>query len=65
MGGRNALESAPTATDRKVTGGFRSVWGADFHAGIRSVIGTAKRRGIDAYQAIAATLRGQTVRPVG
>ncbi len=38
-------ELRPTATDRKVTGGFRSVWGADFHAGIRSVIGTAKRRG--------------------
>lgn len=53
-------ELRPTATYRKVTGGFRSEWGADFYAGIRSVIGTAKRRGIDAYQAINATLRGQT-----
>ena len=53
-------ELRPTATYRKVTGGFRSDWGADFYAGIRSVIGTAKRRGIDAYQAINATLRGQT-----
>lgn len=53
-------ELRPTATYRKVTGGFRSEWGAEFYAGIRSVIGTAKRRGMDAYQAINATLRGQT-----
>ena len=58
-------ELRPTATYRKVTGGFRSDWGADFYAGIRSVIGTAKRHGIDAYQAINATLRGQTILPVG
>jgi transposase len=58
-------ELRPTATYRKVTGGFRSAWGADFYAGMRSVIGTAKRRGIDAYQAITATLRGQTVLPTG
>lgn len=51
-------ELRPTATYRKVTGGFRSVWGADLFAGVRSVIGTAKRHGIDAYQAIHATLRG-------
>ena len=58
-------ELRPTATYRKVTGGFRSEWGAEFHAGIRSVIGTAKRRGIDAYQAISATLRGESLLPVG
>jgi len=61
----SARELRPTATYRKVTGGFRSKWGADFYAGIRSVIGTAKRRGIDAYQAITATLRGHSVLPVG
>jgi transposase len=53
-------ELRPTATYRKVTGGFRSNWGADLFAAVRSVIGTAKRRGIDAYQAIHDTLRGQT-----
>ncbi|MBV8703225.1 MAG: IS66 family transposase [Acetobacteraceae bacterium] len=53
-------ELRPTATYRKVTGGFRSTWGADLFAAVRSVIGTAKRRGIDAYQAIHQTLRGQT-----
>lgn len=58
-------ELRPTATYRKVTGGFRSGWGADFYAAIRSVIGTAKRQGMDAYQAITATLRGQTVLPAG
>jgi transposase len=51
----------PTATHRKVTGGFRSDWGADLFAAVRSVIGTAKRRGIDAYQAICETLRGQSL----
>ena len=53
-------ELRPTATYRKVTGGFRSDWGADLFAAVRSVIGTAARRGIDAYQAIRDTLRGQS-----
>jgi transposase len=51
----------PTATYRKVTGGFRSNWGADLFAAVRSVIGTAERRQIDAYQAIRAVLRGDSV----
>ena len=54
-------ELRPTATYRKVTGGFRSDWGADLFAGVRSVIGTAARRGVGAYQAIQQTLRGQAV----
>ena len=53
-------ELRPTATYRKVTGGFRSDWGADLFAAVRSVIGTAARRGIDAYQAIRETLHGQS-----
>jgi transposase len=54
-------ELRPTATYRKVTGGFRSVWGANLYAALRSVIGSAARRGIDAYQAIRMTLQGQSV----
>jgi transposase len=54
-------ELRPTATYRKVTGGFRSDWGADLFAGIRSVLGTAARHGLDAYQAIRQTLSGQSV----
>src|SRR5829696_6590488 len=54
-------ELRPTATYRKVTGGFRSTWGADLYAGVRSVIGTAARRGIGAFQAIRTTLQGQSV----
>jgi transposase len=54
-------ELRPTATYRKVTGGFRSTWGADLYAAVRSVIGTAARRGIDAYRAIRATLQGQSI----
>jgi transposase len=52
-------ELRPTATYRKVTGGFRSDWGADLFASVRSVIGTAARRGIDAYQAIRSALAAQ------
>jgi transposase len=54
-------ELRPTATYRKVTGGFRSKWGADLFAGVRSVVGTAARRGKNAYQAICAVLDGQSV----
>ena len=53
-------ELRPTATYREVTGGFRSTWGADLFAAVRSVIGTAAHRGMGAYQAIQQTLRGQT-----
>jgi transposase len=54
-------ELRPTATYRKVTGGFRSEWGADLYAAVRSVIGTAARRGIDAYRAIRETLQGHSI----
>jgi transposase len=46
---------------RKVTGGFRSAWGPDLCAAVASVVGTAARRGIDAYHAILAVLSGRTV----
>jgi transposase len=58
-------EVRPTATYRKVTGGFRSTWGANFFAATRSVIGTATRRGINAFQAIRMTLYGQSVLAAG
>jgi transposase len=58
-------ELRPTATYRKVTGGFRSKWGADLFAGVRSVVGTAARRGKNAYQAICAVLDGKFVIQTG
>ena len=58
-------ELRPTATYRKVTGGFRSDWGADLFADFRSVVGTAARRGIGAYQAIKMTLQGTSVLALG
>ncbi len=48
-----------TGTYRKITGGFRSTWGADLFAGVCSVVGAAARRGVDACQAIQQTLREQ------
>ncbi len=42
----------------QVTGGFRSDWGADLFASVRSVVGTAARNGINAYAAIRDTLCG-------
>jgi transposase len=43
---------------RKVTNCFRSAWGAAFYADIRSVMETARRRGIDTLSAIRLTLQG-------
>jgi transposase len=54
-------ELRPTATYRKVTGGFRSSWGADLFAGVRSAVGTAARWGVDAFHAIRAVLDGESV----
>jgi transposase len=54
-------ELRPTTTYRKVTGGFRSEWGKDLFAAFRSIVGTAGRRGINAYQAVRMTLSGQSV----
>lgn len=58
---RSERDLRPIATYRKVTGGFRSEWGADLYAAVRSVIATAGRRGVDAYAAILDTLRGNSV----
>jgi len=54
-------ELRPTATYRKVTGGFRSHWGADLYAAVRSIVGTAARQGRNAYQAIRTVLQGESV----
>ena len=48
----------PCAVFRKITNCFRSEWGAAFYADIRSVIETARRRGIGALEAIRLTLSG-------
>ena len=54
----NSSERAlrPTATYRKVTGGFRSDWGAYLYAAVRSTIGTAAKSGIHPFAAIKTTL---------
>jgi transposase len=49
----------PCAVFRKITNCFRSEWGAAFYADIRSVIETARRRGIGALEAIRLTLAGR------
>ena len=41
---------------RKVTHGFRSDWGRDLFAAVRSVVNTGKRQGLSAYQAIQKAL---------
>jgi transposase len=50
----------PTATYRKVTGGFRSTWGADLYA--RSTVGTAARKDIHAFDAIRNVLQPSDIR---
>ena len=41
---------------RKVTNGFRSEWGRDLFAAVRSVVNTGTRQGLSAYQAIQKAL---------
>lgn len=48
---------------RKVTNGFRSTWGAKAYAAIASVIHTAERSGVNAFQAIL-TLFGTPALPL-
>jgi transposase len=48
----------PAAIYRKITNGFRSVWAANLHAEVRSVIETGRRRSIRAIDAIRMTLQG-------
>ena len=54
----NGSEQAlrPAVVFRKITNGFRSEWGADLYADVRSVIETARRRGIALLKAIRLTL---------
>jgi transposase len=41
---------------RKVTNGFRSDWGRDLFADVRSIVNTGKRQGLSAFQAISDAL---------
>jgi transposase len=51
-------EIRPSVVFRKVTGGFRSDWGAQIHAAYRSVTGTARLHGQTALNAIGQLLAG-------
>ncbi len=59
----NASERAlrPSVVFRKVTNGFRSVWGADLFAGVRSVIDTGRHQDLTPFQAIRNTLDERSV----
>ena len=46
---------------RKVTNGFRSAWGADLFAGVRSVIDTGRYQDLTPFQAIRNTLHARSV----
>jgi hypothetical protein len=52
-------EIRPSVVFRKVTNGFRSDWGAQIHAGYRSVTGTARLGGQPALQAIRDLIHGK------
>jgi len=45
-----------SAIFRKVTNGFRSDWGRDLFAAVRSVVNTGKRQGLSPFQAIQRAL---------
>ena len=46
---------------RKVTNGFRSDWGKDLFAAVRSVVNTGKRQGLSALQSIQITISGRSL----
>ena len=54
----NACERAlrPSVVHRKVTGGFRSQWGAEAYAALASVIDTAKLRGQPVFDTLVALM---------
>jgi transposase len=52
-------EIRPSVVFRKVTNGFRSDWGAQIHAGYRSVTGTARIAGQTALAAIRNLVDGK------
>jgi transposase len=52
----------PSVVHRKVTGGFRSAWGAHAYAALASVIDTAKLRGQSVFATLVA-LMGSPVLP--
>jgi len=45
---------------RKVTNGFRSEWGKELFAAVRSVVNTGQRQGLSALQSIEAALSAQS-----
>jgi len=51
----------PSVIFRKVTNGFRSEWGRDFYAAVRSVIGTGQRANLSPFQAIQNALAAQPI----
>ena len=63
----NGSEQAlrPCVVFRKVTNCFRSRWGAHLYANVRSVIETARRRGVGVINAIRLTLSGNPLPTVG
>jgi transposase len=62
----NACERAlrPSVIFRKVTGCFRSQWGAEVYAAAASVIATGRLHGLTALQAMTNALAGMPIMPV-
>jgi transposase len=63
----NASEQAlrHSVVHRKVTGGFRSDWGAEAHAILTTVLDTARKRGEDVLTTLQATLGQPAAIPPG
>jgi len=53
----------PSVIHRKVTGGFRSHWGADAYAALASVIDTAELKGVNAFDALQCLI-GKPALPI-
>ena len=54
-------ELRPSVIFRKVTNGFRSEWGRDLFAAVRSVVGTGQRANLSPFAAIRYALANQPI----
>ena len=51
---------------RKVSGGFRTEWGASLYTDVISILESARRQGLNLFEALASLLAGQpTFSPIG
>ena len=55
----SARDHRPSTIFRKVTNGFRTEWGSELYAGVRSTLNAGRRQGLSAFEAIQTAIDRQ------